>query len=110
MRFCGGYVIGHDIAVVVFGLASALSWGAGDFSGGLATKRVPVLNVLALAHGFGLLLLIALALVWGEPLPAARHLGWGLAAGVAAGVALASLYQALAIGRMGLVAPVSAVL
>jgi drug/metabolite transporter (DMT)-like permease len=103
-------MVGGDLAVVVFGLASALSWGAGDFSGGLATKRAPVFGVLAIGHGAGLLLLIMLALVWGEPLPSATYLGWGLAAGLAGAVGLASLYRALAVGQMGMVAPVSAVL
>jgi drug/metabolite transporter (DMT)-like permease len=103
-------MLGEDLAAVGFGLASALSWGAGDFSGGLATKRAPVFSVLAVGHGAGLLLLIVLALVWGEPLPSATHLGWGLAAGLAGAVGLASLYRALAVGQMGVVAPVSAVL
>jgi drug/metabolite transporter (DMT)-like permease len=103
-------MLGGDFAAVVFGLASALSWGAGDFSGGLATKRAPVFVVLTISHGVGLLLLIVLALVWGEPLPAVSYLGWGFAAGLAGAVGLASLYRALAVGRMGLVAPVSALL
>jgi len=103
-------MLGGEFAAVVFGLASALSWGAGDFSGGLATKRAPVFGVLAIGHAVGLLLLVALALVWGESLPSATYLGWGLAAGLAGAVGLASLYRALAVGQMGMVAPVSAVL
>src|SRR5215216_6240017 len=103
-------MVGGEYGTVVFGLASALSWGAGDFSGGLATKRAPVFGVLTIGHGAGLLLLIVLALVWGEPLPAATDLGWGLAAGLAGAVGLASLYHALAVGQMGIVAPLSAVL
>jgi drug/metabolite transporter (DMT)-like permease len=103
-------MLGGDLATVVFGLASALSWGAGDFSGGLATKRAPVFGVLAIGQVAGLLLLIMLALVWGEPLPSATDLGWGLAAGLTGAVGLASLYRALAVGQMGMVAPLSAVL
>jgi drug/metabolite transporter (DMT)-like permease len=103
-------MLGGNLAVVVFGLASALSWGAGDFSGGLATKRAPVFGVLAIGHGAGLLLLIVLALLWGEPIPSATDLGWGVAAGLAGAVGLASLYRALAVGQMGMVAPLSAVL
>src|SRR5215210_6967185 len=103
-------MLGGDFAAVVFGLASALSWGAGDFSGGLAAKRAPVFGVLSIGHGVGLLLLIGLALLWREPLPSTTDLGWGLAAGLAGAVGLASLYRALAIGQMGMVAPLSAVL
>lgn len=103
-------MFGGNVAAVVFGLASALAWGAGDFSGGLAAKRAPVFGVLTIGHGAGLLLLIGLALAWGEPLPSAADLGWGFAAGLAGAVGLASLYRALAVGQMGMVAPVSAVL
>jgi drug/metabolite transporter (DMT)-like permease len=103
-------MISGELATVIFGLASALSWGAGDFSGGVATKRAPVFGVLAISHGFGLLLLLVVALAWGERLPAAIDLGWGLAAGLAGAVGLASLYRALAVGQMGMVAPLSAVL
>jgi drug/metabolite transporter (DMT)-like permease len=99
-----------NLAAVIFGLASALCWGAGDFSGGLATKRAPVFGVLAIGQASGLLLLIVLALVWGESMPALTDLGWGLAAGIAGAVGLAALYRALAVGQMGMVAPLSAVL
>jgi drug/metabolite transporter (DMT)-like permease len=68
------------------------------------------LTVLAIGHFVGLLLLIGLALLWGEALPANADLAWGLAAGMAGVVGIAALYRALAIGRMGLVAPVSAVI
>jgi drug/metabolite transporter (DMT)-like permease len=103
-------MISQELATVVFGLASALSWGAGDFSGGLATKRAPVFTVLAIGHGFGLLLLIGVALLWGEVFPVVADLAWGFAAGLSGAIGLAALYQALAIGRMGLVAPVSSVI
>src|SRR3954469_5640270 len=103
-------MLGGNLTAVIFGLASALCWGAGDFSGGLATKRASVFGVLAIGQAGGLLLLIVLALVWGEPLPSATDLAWGLAAGLAGAVGLASLYRALAIGQMGIVAPLSAVL
>jgi len=103
-------VLGGEFAAVVFGLASALSWGAGDFSGGMATKRAPVFGVLAIGHGFGLALLLGLALLWGEPSPATADVAWGLAAGLCGMVGLAALYRALAVGQMGVVAPVSAVL
>jgi len=103
-------VIGADLAAVLFGLVSALSWGAGDFSGGLATKRAPVFGVLLTGQAAGLLLLIGLALLWGEQLPPVADLLWGVAAGLAGVIGLVALYRGLAIGRMGIVAPVSAVL
>jgi drug/metabolite transporter (DMT)-like permease len=103
-------VFGGELAAVAFGLASALTWGAGDFSGGLATKRAPVFGVLAAGQLCGLALLFSLALLWGEAPLSADAFGWGVAAGLCGMFGLWALYRALAVGQMGVVAPVSAVL
>ena len=100
----------QNLNTVAFGLAASLSWGAGDFSGGLATRRVNVFSVVLAAHAIGLVLLVALALVWSEPLPSALDIVWGGAAGLAGAVGLAAFYRALAVGRMGITAPITAVL
>ena len=90
-------------------LLAAASWGGGDFSGGLATRRASVFRVVAVAHGCGLVATLAMALVSREPLPPASALEWGAFAGFVGGFGIAALYRALAIGRMGVVAPVAAV-
>jgi drug/metabolite transporter (DMT)-like permease len=97
-------------AAVILGLASAASWGAGDFAGGLASKRSPVLGVLVLGQGTGVTLIVATALLLGEVFPAPATVAWSVAAGASGAVGLAALYRALAVGRMAVVAPVSAVL
>jgi drug/metabolite transporter (DMT)-like permease len=53
-----------------------------------------------------------LALAWfsGEPMPPASTLWWGAAAGVTGAFGVAALYKGLAIGRMGVIAPVASVL
>ena len=91
-------------------LAAAASWGAADFSGGLATKRVNPFGVVVVAHGTGLLLMLLLALLAKEPVPSRISLLWGMAAGLVGGIGLAALYKALAIGKMGVNAPLSAVI
>lgn len=98
------------LLAITFGLASAASWGAGDFFGGIATRRAQVFSVLVMTQFGGLALVILCALLFGEPWPGAGALAWGATAGLAGGIGLAALYRALAIGRMGLVAPISAVL
>jgi drug/metabolite transporter (DMT)-like permease len=105
-----GATMTHELSTVVFGLAASLAWGAGDFSGGLATRRANVFSVVIAAHAIGLVLLVALALAWSEPFPSALDLVWGTAAGLAGAVGLAAFYRALAVGRMGITAPVTAVL
>jgi len=92
-----------------FSLLAAASWGGGDFSGGLAAKQVSVFRVVAVAHGCGLLATFAMALLAGEPIPPASALWWGAFAGIVGAFGIAALYRALAIGRMGVVAPVAAV-
>ncbi len=91
-------------------LGAAASWGAADFSGGLAAKRADTFGVVVVAHATGLLFMLALALVAHEPVPDRAALLWGTAAGLVGGVGLAALYRALAIGRMGINAPLSAVI
>ena len=71
---------------VLFGLISAITWGAGDFSGGMAVKRSNPYGVVIFAHVISLTLLIAIGLVLGEPLPPLKDLLWGAAAGVSGGM------------------------
>ena len=99
-----------DLAGASFGLASAASWGAGDFTGGLASRRSPVLGVLAFGQAAGVSAIAAVALLTREPTPPVASLAWAVAAGAAGAVGLAALYRGLAVGQMAVVAPVSAVL
>ena len=101
---------GSNLTAASLGLASAATWGAGDFSGGLGARRAPVLSVVAGAHAIGLILLVALAAVVGESLPGGSGILWGGMAGAAGALGVGALYRALAIGPMSLVAPISAVL
>jgi drug/metabolite transporter (DMT)-like permease len=90
-------------------LSAAAIWGGGDFSGGIAVKRANVFRVVAGAYACGLLLMLALAWITGEPIPPYSSLGWGVVAGITGGFGIAALYKSLAIGRMGVVAPVASV-
>src|SRR5437868_1543350 len=98
------------LATVIFGLAASLCWGSGDFNGGLASRRANATSVVTAAYAIGFVLLVALALLWKEPFPSPRDMLWGGLAGLAGAIGLISFYSALSIGRMGIAAPVSAVL
>ncbi|MGC2324446.1 MAG: DMT family transporter [Terriglobales bacterium] len=91
-------------------LAAAVSWGAADFSGGLAAKTANVFGVVALAHAVGLAFMLSLAVVFGETIPPRSALLWGAVAGLVGGIGLAAFYKALAIGKMGLNAPLASVI
>lgn len=91
------------------GMLSALSFGAGDFAGAVASRRAGALVVVAGAHGIGLVALL-LALAWfGPPVPSPGAIGMGLLAGVAGAAGLAALYRGMALGSMGLVTALSGV-
>jgi len=95
---------------VVLGLAAALVWGAGDFGGGLASRRSPVYGVVLVSQVSGMLLCAAIALASGDVIPAGRDLVICLVSGVLGAVGITMLYRGLAIGRMGIVAPITGVL
>jgi drug/metabolite transporter (DMT)-like permease len=90
-------------------LSAAVTYGVADFAGGFAARRAPVLVVTAVAQTAGLLALLpAVGLVPGQPSAAA--LGFGAAAGIAGAGGLLLYMRALAVGPMGVVAPLSAVI
>jgi drug/metabolite transporter (DMT)-like permease len=92
-----------------FALPSAVTYGVADFTGGLAARRAPLLVVTVVAQGAGLLsLLLAVGLVAGQPSGAA--LGLGAFAGLVGVSGLLLYLKALAVGPMGVVAPLSAVI
>jgi drug/metabolite transporter (DMT)-like permease len=91
-------------------LSTAAVWGGGDFAGGIATKRANVFRVVAGAHACGLLLMLLLVWITAEPFPPRSTVLWGAIAGITGAIGVAALYQALAVGRMGIVAPVASVI
>ena len=97
-----------ETLAVAYGLISAIAWGAGDFSGGMATRRISVLLVVLWSQLIGAVALLTLALVFREALPQMRFMIYGAMAGLVGVIGLAALYRGLAIGRMGIVAPLSA--
>jgi drug/metabolite transporter (DMT)-like permease len=98
------------LAVAAFGLLSAISWGAADFSGGIASRRSPALGVVLVSQPLGGLLALLLALVRGEGPPAPADFLWAALAGISGPTALIFFYRGLAAGRMAVVAPIAGVL
>jgi len=93
---------------VLLGLLTALAYGSGDFLGGSASRRASTVAVLLLAQACAFVAAIAYALLFGGE-GAVRDLALGAVAGGLNVTALGFLYQGLATGRMGVVAPVTAV-
>ena len=93
---------------VALGLGSSLAWGIADFLGGLASRRLSVLSVLAVSQVVGLVLVLAVVALRGEGPPAVHHLVVAGASALVGVGALAAFYRGLAVGTMAVVAPISA--
>ncbi|QEO15019.1 EamA family transporter [Agromyces intestinalis] len=92
----------------VLALSGAFVYGAADFVGGLAAKRISSVLAVALGAASGLIALLlvlpALGASW-----RATDLAWGALAGVAGTIAIGLLYACLAIGPMSILSPLTAV-
>jgi len=97
-------------APIGLGLCTILSWGGSNFLGGYASRRADPFVLSAISHLAALALMILAASALHAPFPARRALLWAFGAGLAGGLALAILYGSLSSGRMGLAAPVVAIL
>jgi drug/metabolite transporter (DMT)-like permease len=97
-------------AGAIAALLAALLWGGGDFAGGFATKRGSPLQIIAIAQGLDVLLLIATCLWLHTPLPSTTALLWGFGGGLLNGLGLICLYTALAMAEMGLAAALAGLL
>jgi drug/metabolite transporter (DMT)-like permease len=94
---------------VLFGLGSATAFGAGDFSGGLASRRVSGLTVAGLAQAIGLVALLVLVAVLRPAVPDGGTLAMAALAGACGGFGLVALYAGLSLGSMGVVTALSGV-
>lgn len=86
----------------------ALIYGAGDFLGGIASRRIPAMTATAIAGLSGLLLLIAFLPFVGAKWEA-HDLMWGGISGLFGVVGVVLLYACLAIGPMSILSPLTAV-
>jgi len=92
------------------GLASAATYGMGDFFAGVASRRASVFVVALGSQLVGFVLLPIVALALRDPFPATRDILWATGAGASSFLGIAGLYGALAAGRMGVAAPLTGVI
>ena len=89
-------------------LFGAVVYGAADFFGGLAAKRLRSIVVTAASAASGLVFL-ALLLPFAGGVWAPADVAWGAVAGAFGVIAIALLYACLAIGPMSILSPLTAV-
>ena len=98
-----------ELSVILLGLAAALCWGTADFSGGVTSKHNGAMIVVIITQIIGLIILVSSAIFTGESMPSGTNIMWSVFAGLSGGSGLITLYHALSIEKMGIVAPVTAV-
>lgn len=89
-------------------LLASLLWGTADFYGGTLSRRLSALTVVFVSQVAAFVVFAAAGAVAGILAGPGPYLVWGAAAGVVGPVALFAFYRALAVGRMGVVAPLAA--
>lgn len=94
---------------ILFALLAALSYGGSDFAAGLASRRIGAGAVAAGVQALSVVtVLLALAVFSGDG-PAWPAMGWGAASGIGNALGTLALYRGFALGRMSVVATLSAV-
>ena len=98
------------MTAILLGIISALAWGGGDFTGGLASRHENPIRVATMAEIAGFVLLLVLIVIFPEPVPPVQI--W-IVSGLANLIGLTGLillFRALAEGQMSIAAPVSALM
>jgi drug/metabolite transporter (DMT)-like permease len=99
-----------QFATASYGLAAVFLWGTSDFLGGYFARRVNVFLFTSVFNLGGLILMAALAEGTHAALPGRASMMWAVIGGVLGGLGVAIFFRALSTGKMGLTAPVAAVL
>lgn len=92
---------------VALALVSALCFGLSDFAAGLAARRVRSAVVVFVGQLVGVVVVTALASVVSHPHVSSADLGWGALSGIGTGLGAVCLFQAMRVGRLSLVVPLS---
>jgi uncharacterized membrane protein len=93
---------------IVLGLAAAFAYGLSDFFAGILSRRVHYSLVALIGNGVACLATIVALLATTASTPSTQALAWGAASGIGSGLGTLVLFRGLARGRMGVVAPLSA--
>lgn len=98
------------VLAAIYALGAAVTWGTGDFTSGMGARRIGAFHTLLVSFCFGLFALLITVAAIGEPFPPVSDMVWGAVAGLFGTAGFLSMLQGFVVGRIGVVAPVSAVL
>ncbi len=98
-----------ELGAVSVALIGAFAYGTGDFLGGRAALRLSPSGAVTVAQCAALIITILGFLDGARILPDAEVVVWGMVGGSAYALGLLKLYQGIALGRIGVVAPICGV-
>jgi drug/metabolite transporter (DMT)-like permease len=111
MRRATCAILSGMTATVLLALSTSLLFGVGDFLGGVATRRDTPYAVTGTSHLVAMGLLVLAVLFVLPPAHATElDIAWGMLSGLSGVAGVISLFTALSVGRMSIVAPISAAL
>lgn len=91
-----------------YALLASLTWGVGDYIGGLKSRLMPALAVMAVSQPFGLAALAIAVAVRGTP-PPGPEVAWAALAAVFGTAGLVGFYRGMAAGAISVVVPLAAI-
>jgi drug/metabolite transporter (DMT)-like permease len=94
------------VLAAALALAAAVSWGIGDFLGGLKSRALPAIAVLVVAQPIGGALLGIWVAIRGEG-PPGRDVLWACRAAVFGTTGLIAFYRGMAAGALSIIAPIA---
>ncbi len=89
-------------------LGSSLSGGASDFLGGTNSRRIGAMQWMFFTQVLGLVLACCWLTLSGGPMPGTRAVLAAIGAGLSLTFGLAAFFQAMVVGAISIVAPISA--
>jgi drug/metabolite transporter (DMT)-like permease len=93
---------------IALALSASVLWGFGDFLGGLKSRVLPLLMVLVCSQVVGFAVIGLVTLASGKPGPPGHDIALAALSAVFGTIGLAAFYRALAVGKMSVVVPISA--
>jgi drug/metabolite transporter (DMT)-like permease len=88
-------------------LGASISWGVGDFLGGVKSRALPALVVMAMSQPFGLAALVVAVVVRGSG-PDGPEVAWAALAAVLGTAGIVAFYRGMAAGAISVVVPIAA--
>ena len=95
---------------IFLGLLAALGWGAGDFTGGIASRKTGAYRTVLYGEVIGIFVLFFVIAIFSELIPDLRSWMFAMLAGTLGTLGLILLYHAMTLGLMSIATPVSALL